>query len=201
VEIFGPLLYGNPIIITDPEESQNPLLLLKAIKKYGLIRINLYAGELACLMKAIELIGAEAGSILCDTLKYVFCVGGLLKLDLAESFFSFLKGRKFLINMYGDDDDLGAICYQVLDSLEHVQMLNHHGRIPVGCPMPNIRIYLVDDDMKIVHNEQIGEICVAGSVQLADPDIANPAHAKFVKNPFSRSKGTIYYSTNHRKSL
>jgi hypothetical protein len=62
------------------------------------------------------------------SIRYWFCVGGLLKQDLAELFFTLLPGRRFLINMYGEDEDLGTICYQVIDSLEHVQRLNYHGR-------------------------------------------------------------------------
>lgn len=83
------------------------------------------------------------------------------------------------------------MCYQILDSAEHVERLNYHTRLPIGSPIPNVRVYVVNADMKIVRGEEVGEICVAGMQLAEDYTTSEAAPKKFMINPFSTSPGII----------
>lgn len=68
--------------------------------------------------------------------------------------------------------------------------------LPIGKPINNVQIYLLDEDLNQVHPGEEGEICVGG-VQVArgywnQPELTK---LKFISNPFSNNENDKIYKT------
>lgn len=82
-----------------------------------------------------------------------------------------------LYNLYGPTEAcVDCTCYKI-----DILKLEQFNTIPIGRPLPNERIYIVDEFGNSVPKGVIGELCVAG-VGLARGYIGNISDNKFVKN-------------------
>lgn len=100
---------------------------------------------------------------------------------------------------------MGDVTYYVCESK---QKLDNIERVPIGYPLENTMIYLLDPDFRPVKNEEIGELYVSGAnlaagyVNGRDPDrfidnplAVDPMYSKIYKTGdyASLQKGVIYY--------
>ncbi len=96
-----------------------------------------------------------------------------------------------LINGYGPAEaTVCATLYEVPDYPES------HGNAPIGKPVDNLDIYLLDDTGKMVNDGEKGEIHIAG-IQVSDGYIGSNALSEksFFANPFSDATPGLMYKT------
>lgn len=100
---------------------------------------------------------------------------------------------------------MGDVTYFVCESKKQLDAID---RVPIGQVLDNTAIYLLDSDLRPVHNEEIGELYVSGAnlasgyVNGRDPDrfienplAVDPLYSKIYKTGdyASLHKGMIYY--------
>jgi amino acid adenylation domain-containing protein/non-ribosomal peptide synthase protein (TIGR01720 family) len=109
-----------------------------------------------------------------------FIVGGEdLKASLAKEIYDSFNGNIEIFNEYGPTEaTVGCMIYKY----NHV--LNKKGSVPIGAPIANSQIYLLDKDLNVVPEGVEGEIYISGDV-LALGYLNNPVgNERFVDNPF-----------------
>ena len=99
----------------------------------------------------------DPGFPACATLRRLFCGGEPLPPALCESFFARLPGRE-LVNLYGPTE-----C--AIDTVFH-RCQPGAASVPIGRPVANTRLYVVDPQGELVPPGARGELCIAGA-QLA----------------------------------
>ena len=145
-EIWGPLLNGG-CLVTVP---QSPALweIGHLLEKFNVTTLWLTAGLFNLMME--EQPGAISG------LKYLLTGGDIATPRHARTALMHLK-RGELLNCYGPTENATfSTCHRV--------KLSDTGRpsIPIGRPLDNSPVYLLDESLKRIHDDRTGEIFVGG---------------------------------------
>jgi amino acid adenylation domain-containing protein len=148
-EIFGPLLAGIPSVIVPQEAVLDPELLLRVLARERVTRIVLVPSQLrACLDHAPNLQQRV------PDLKLWSCSGEVLPGDLARRFRAAFPGAKML-NIYGASEVAAdATCHEVAE--------RDSASVPIGKPISNTQVYVVDECSNAVPIGIRGEIYIGG---------------------------------------
>lgn len=124
----------------------------------------------------------------CDSLRYIFSGGESLDGQLQSLLHHHLRADVY--NVYGPTeatiDCTSWLCPRV----------NEPGPMPIGRPIANTRIYVVNRHLEINPEGTPGEICIGG-IGLARGYVNDPALTaeKFIPDPFSTTPGARMYRT------
>lgn len=183
-EIFGPLLQGVPLVIIPDETVKDPQLFIPALSVNKVTRLVLVPS----LLRVILEIGDDLAKQLSE-LRYCVCSGETLPVDLATTFGQQVP-QALLINLYGSSEVAADVtCYEVR---------NTHGlaTIPIGRPIANTKIYILDSHLQPVPVGVPGEIYVGGKGLAAGYlNRAELTAEKFVADPFSRESAARLFRT------
>ena len=173
-EIWGSLLNGGKLVVFP---SQRPSLqeLGQAIKHYQIKTIWLTAGLFHLMV--------DEGLSDLKSLSQVLAGGDVLSVLHVKKALSDLKNCQ-LINGYGPTENTTfTCCYSITESTGLVNS------VPIGRPIANTQVYLLDDHLQPVPIGVIGEIYIGGD-GLARGYLNRPelTDEKFVFNPFAQSK-------------
>ena len=183
-EIFGALLQGVPTVLIPDAIAKDARLLVDELASRGVTRLLVVPS----LLKEIIEHGADLPRRLAH-LKYCFSSGEALSKDLADRFRQALPECR-LINLYGSSEVAGDVTYYEVGSIDDLST------IPLGRPIANSQIYLLDDHLQPVPIGVRGEL-YAGGENLARGYLHQPelTAEKFIANPFSAEKGARMYRT------
>ncbi|RML73875.1 amino acid adenylation domain-containing protein, partial [Pseudomonas syringae] len=179
-EFFLPLLAGAQLVIARPGGHQDPEYLAELIADSGVTILHFVPSMLQSFLN-------QAGPLACSTLRQVFCSGEALPYSLQKHFeqrFAHVQ----LHNLYGPTEAAVDVTYW------HCVPDLHAGIVPIGRPVANTRMYLLDPHMQPVPVGVCGEIYIAG-VQLARGYLNRDALTaeRFVKDRFSNDPTARMY--------
>jgi amino acid adenylation domain-containing protein len=180
-EFYAPLLVGAELIMTRPGGHQDSTYLVKLIAEKNISVLNLVPSMLKVLLE-------EEGLRACNSLQRVFCGGEALSVELQERFFSILPAK--LYNMYGPTEaTIDATFWHCRH--EEKQLI-----VPIGRPVANTQIYILDHHLQPVPVGVPGELYIGGK-GLARGYLNRPelTTEKFNPNPFSNSPGSLLYKS------
>jgi amino acid adenylation domain-containing protein len=101
-----------------------------------------------------------------------------------------------VLNQYGPTETtVGALTFRV----DETDREREHATTPIGRPLPNTRVYVLDDQMELLPVGAPGELFIAGR-GVARGYLNQPALTaqRFVPDPFSRQPGSRLYRTGDR---
>lgn len=180
-EMFWWSMMGAKVCFLEPGAEKDPSKIIKAIEKNKITVMHFVPSMLTSFLEYIKDTG-EAERISC--LKQVFASGEALTPSQVALFSSLLKanGTK-LANLYGPTEATIDVSY--FDCLEE----DCANSVPIGKPIDNIQLYVMDQKMQLQPIGVPGELCIAG-VGLAKGYLNRPdlTAEKFVDNPFSEGK-------------
>jgi natural product biosynthesis luciferase-like monooxygenase protein/amino acid adenylation domain-containing protein len=181
-EQFGPLLAGVPSVVIGAEDARDARRLAREIEKHAVTRLVAVPSLLRALVGEPEL-AARLGS-----LRRVVCSGERLPADLAERFFDALPGCR-LLNLYGSTE-------VAADVTAHEVLRAELPAVPIGRPIANARVYVLDGEMRPLPPGVAGRL-YAGGAALARGYPGRPALTaeKFVPDPFGGVPGARLYDT------
>ncbi len=151
-ELFGWFFAGGRLAILEPGGEKDPQAIIDAIAGFAVTHINFVPSMFNLFVDALDAqnIGKLAG------LKYLFLAGEAI---IPKAIHKFRKLNKTVIleNIYGPTE--GTV-YSSSYSLSNWQ---GEGSIPIGKPMPNIQLYILDKYYRLAPTGVPGELCIAGS--------------------------------------
>ncbi|MCP4658111.1 MAG: amino acid adenylation domain-containing protein, partial [bacterium] len=180
-EFFWPLLVGARLVVARPGGHQDSAYLAELIARERVTTLHFVPSMLQVFVEEPRL--AE-----CRGLRRVIASGEALPYELQERFFS--RSRAELHNLYGPTEAAVDVTFQPCA---------RHGAersVPIGRPIANIGIYLLDRRGHPVAVGEAGELHIAG-VGLARGYLGRPdlTAERFVPDPFSRKPGVRFYRT------
>lgn len=172
-EILGPLLHGTPIALIPDEDVRDLERLVNALGGQSATRITLVPSLLRVLLAS-----EDVGRLL-PFLRYWSCSGEALEPDLARLFRERVP-KGILLNLYGCSEAAADSCY-----FEVGREWNGH-RLPIGKPIANTQVFLLDRQGGLVPPGSVGEIHVGGA-GLSTGYLARPelTAERFVASPFT----------------
>jgi amino acid adenylation domain-containing protein len=183
-EIWGALANGGCLVLAPPGPPALDLL-EETIRRYGVTTAWLTAGLFHLVVD--HRIGAL------KPVKQLLAGGDTLSLTRVRRVVSELPECQ-LINGYGPTESTTfATCYPIR------QLPPDAPSVPIGRPIGNTRIYVVDEKLRAAPPGEPGEICIAGDGlalgYLNRPDLTAE---RFVRDPFSGDSEARLYRTGDR---
>jgi acyl-coenzyme A synthetase/AMP-(fatty) acid ligase len=189
-EMFGPLLRGVPNVIASDDQVIDSELLLTLLASQGVTRIVLVPTLLRVLLDHSPDLAARV-----PRLKFWTASGEYLPDDLARRFRATCPSAT-LLNLYGSSEVAADVtCYDV-------QELRGNEPVPIGKPISNTQVYILDNHMEAVPIGVAGQIYVGGDCLAAGYWRRSDLTAeRFLPNPFANASSIIFATGDHGRFL
>ncbi|MBZ5490381.1 MAG: non-ribosomal peptide synthase/polyketide synthase [Acidobacteriia bacterium] len=180
-EFFWPLLTGAELVMANPGGHLDPDYVAKVIREKQITTLHFVPSALRMFLESSV---AEK----CGSLRRVICSGEVLTADLQSAFFGQFQSE--LHNLYGPTEASIDVT-----SWSCERSHNRPG-IPIGKPIANTQIYVLDEFMEPVPVGVTGELFIGGA-GLSRGYLGQAALTAqgFVPNPFSTVPGERLYRT------
>jgi amino acid adenylation domain-containing protein len=181
-ELFWPLTAGAQLVVARPEAHRDSRYLTNAVEAHGITIIGFSPPMLQAFMQDLEAHKVRS-------LRHVFCGGQELPASLAQRFLELLPNVQ-LHNMYGPTEaSVGVVSYGCFRGDPSLL-------IPIGRPIANTQIYILDAHGEPVPIGVAGEIHIGGAGvgrgYLNRPELTAE---RFVADPFSSMPQARMYRT------
>ncbi|WP_164021874.1 non-ribosomal peptide synthetase, partial [Pyxidicoccus trucidator] len=184
-EFFWPLISGARLVLARPGGHQEPDYLVRLISEQ---RVTITHFVPSMLQHFLEQPGLES----CSSLRRVMCSGEALSPELAQRCLQRLPSAQ-LHNLYGPTE--AAV------EVTAFHCLPQHGlrSIPIGRPISNTVIRLLDSHLRPVPTGVPGELFIGG-VQVGRGYLARPelTAERFIPDPFASEPGARLYRTGDK---
>jgi amino acid adenylation domain-containing protein len=183
-EIFGPLLQGVPSVIVPDDVVGDPARLVHLLATHRVTRIVLVPSVLRLLLDTVPDLARRL-----PDLTFWVTSGEVIPTDVARRFEEVLPAAT-LVNLYGSSEVAADVSAYVITGG------GARERIPIGRPIANTRLYVLDTHASPVPIGVAGEIYVGG-VGLARGYLhdAELTARKFVRDPFDGDGRSRLYRT------
>ncbi|MBB5937401.1 non-ribosomal peptide synthetase [Streptomyces zagrosensis] len=174
-EFFWALREGATLVVAEPGGHQDPAYLARIIREQGITTTHFVPSLLGVFL-------TEPGAVHCTGLRRVFCSGEALPRETVTEFHRLLPGVP-LHNLYGPTEAAVDVTYHPCEAGES-------GPVPIGKPVWNTRLYVLDAALQPCPPGIAGELYLAGA-QLASGYLGRPelTATRFVADPFAAAQG------------
>jgi acyl-coenzyme A synthetase/AMP-(fatty) acid ligase len=181
-ELFGPLQAGATVVMPREGEHKDPAALVRLMRDERITVAHFVPSVLRLLV-------GEPGIDALADLRMVFCGGEALDRELHDRFFEVLPGRT-LAHFYGPTEAaLSSLWWDCSPDLEP-------GGVPIGRPITNLRVVLLDDTGRPVPVGVPGELYLGGAgLALGYFDRPDLTAERFVPDAVSGEPGARLYRT------
>jgi len=185
-EFFWPLQQGARLVMARPGGHRDPVYLQEVIERHGVTTLHFVPSMLQPFVET-------ADPRRCASLRRVVCSGEALSPALVERFHQRFPPPVALHNLYGPTEaavDVSAWACARGDA---------GGVVPIGHPVWNTRLYVLNAGLRPVPVGVPGELYIGG-VQVARGYLGRPALTaeRFVPDPFALAPGARLYRTGDR---
>jgi fengycin family lipopeptide synthetase D len=186
-ELFWWVYTGSKVCFLEPGGEREPSVIVNAIYKYKVTTMHFVPAMLTVFLDYVELHNCEDRL---KSLKRVFASGEALHAPQVERFNRIIHGKTgaTLHNLYGPTEATVDVSYFDCPADEEIQV------VPIGKPIDNIRLYVLDDGRRLLPVGVPGELYISGDGvgrgYLNRPELT---YEKFVEDPFF--KGQRMYRT------
>jgi amino acid adenylation domain-containing protein len=181
-EFFWPLMFGAGIVMAEPGGHRDPEYLKRVIKEKQINVIHFVPSMLNVFLEEDDL------ATYCGSLRFVFCSGEALPYTTVEKFHETLTCQ--LHNLYGPTEAAIDVSYWPCSR-------DYPGNVvPIGQPIANTRLYVLDKHMQIQPIGAPGELYIGGIALAKGYHNRDDLNKKaFVPDPFAVQPGARLYKT------
>ncbi|MET4069814.1 amino acid adenylation domain-containing protein [Bradyrhizobium sp. S3.2.6] len=172
---------GNSVV-------QDPILLAREIEREGITVLEIVPSLLRVIL---ERLGEAPMLRAFAKLRLLISTGEPLPVELCRAWF--VRCPKVpLINAYGASECSDDVSLHRLTRAPDTAATN----VPVGAPLPNTQIYVLDHGLEPQPIGVVGELCIGGA-GVGRGYINDPAQSRqrFIPDPFARAQGSRLYRT------
>ncbi|MHC5759315.1 non-ribosomal peptide synthase/polyketide synthase [Nostoc sp.] len=174
-EFFWPLLTGARLVVAKPGGHKDSGYLVNLILEQQVTTLHFVPSMLQIFLE-------EQGLKDCNSLKQVICSGEALPKELQERFFACLGCQ--LHNLYGPTEAAIDVTFWECQPESNLKT------VPIGRPISNTQIYILDQNLQPVPVGVPGELHIGGAgLARGYLNARELTEQKFIPNPFSGSKG------------
>ena len=148
-QVLAPLLVGGRCYLIDTETQLDPLTFVDALREAGVTIAQLIPSYLEVLLAA----GCATADTLA-TLRLVSVTGEALRPPTLQAWSESTGIR--LVNAYGATESCDDVTHAILDAPAS------DGIVPLGRPVRNVHLYVLDDDLRPVEAGERGQIAYGG---------------------------------------
>ena len=180
-EFFWPLTTGACLVMAQPEGHKDSAYIVKVILEQQITSVHF-------VPSMFQIIVREPGLETCHSLRRVMCSGEALPLDVQDRFWTRLPTG--IHNLYGPTEAAIEVTYWDCGPQSPYPF------VPIGRPIANTQIYLLDTALQPVPLGEPGELCIGG-IGLARGYVNRPdlTAERFVPHPCSSQPGARLYRT------
>ncbi|WP_221933408.1 non-ribosomal peptide synthetase [Flavobacterium sp. ZT3R18] len=173
-ELFWWIYNGSQLCILKPEGHKDPKEIVNSIERFKVSVIHFVPSMLSVFMQYLEEHNLEIARL--KSLNQVFVSGEALGIDLNNKFFSYFPNTA-LMNLYGPTE--ATIDVTSFECSENKTI------IPIGKPISNTHLYILDDAMELVPIGVRGKLYISGSgLARGYLNREELTAEKFISNPF-----------------
>ena len=189
-ELFWWAFAGAAVCLLPPGAEKDPGAIVDAIRRHRVTTVHFVPSMLSVFLEYAA--GADELTVV-DSVRRVFASGEALPPALVRRFHSLLDGPA-LVNLYGPTEATVDVSFHDCDDPAP-------DVVPIGRAIDNIRLYVVDDHLRLQPAGVPGELCIAG-VGLARGYLHREelTAERFVAAPFDRD-GRMYRTGDRARWL
>ncbi|MVO98166.1 non-ribosomal peptide synthetase [Paenibacillus lutrae] len=176
-ELFGWFFGNGKLVILQPGLEKDPAALIQAIREQRITHVNVVPSMFGAWLPILEQLGDDAPS---QVLKYIFACGEALPARSVEQYHKLSMTAK-LENIYGPTE--GTLYATTFTTNAEAGTRNN---VPIGKPLGNVRIWIVDPAFQLQPIGVAGELCISGEgVARGYANRPELNAEKFIDNPFA----------------
>lgn len=181
-EFFMPLIGGACLVMAKPEGHRDNSYLVDVICAEKITYAHFVPSMLDLFLR-----NPRAGE--CSGLKWIVCTGEAVTTVLRDKFFECIQDVK-LLNFYGPTEAAVEVSYF------ECRASDTDTTVPIGWPVHNTKLYVVDDQLRPVAHGEKGELLIGG-VQVARGYIERPdiTSEVFIPDHIDTEGGELLYRT------
>lgn len=189
-QFLAPLITGGITYIIDNRVIVDPTLFADTLQRSKITTLEAVPSMIKALLDLIE----QEGFRELEYLRWMIPTGEALSVNLAKQWYRFYPRIK-LVNAYGPAETSDDVTLWVIDAAH----LENQNTIPIGKPLQNIHVYIMDSYLQLCPIKVPGEICISGLAvgkgYLKDPGKTGQS---FLPNPYQADIGDENYATIYR---
>ena len=190
-QLMMPLSVGASVVIATGDEIRDPVGLFTKIKELGVTVIDIVPSYWrSCIDVLRNLQPLTRAELLQNDLRLILSASEPLLSDVPRAWRFEFGHEAELINMFGQTETTGIVAtYPIVPNNE-----KQIGVAPIGTPISDAQIYLLDARLQPVSEGESGEICVGGpTVGRGYLNHDELTAEKFPSDPFTEgSAGRLY---------
>jgi len=156
-ELFGWFPGGGRLAILPPHDHKDPAKIIEAINRFQVTHINFVPSMFAAFVdNLLSQKNQNASLSLLQPLKYIFLAGEALLPELVRKFQQLDTGIQ-IENLYGPTEGT------VYSSGYSLSQWNKTGPVPIGKPLPNIHLHILDKLYRLQPAGVPGELFISGT--------------------------------------
>ena len=187
-EILGPLLQGIKTVIVSDEVVKDPRQFVKYLAEEQVTRIIAVPSYLRVILDVYSDLQKRL-----PRLKFWISSGEILSKELYQRFCEKLP-QCLLLNLYGSSEVSADVTCFDTNSMNGV-----HFSVPIGRPIANTQVYILDSGLQPVPVGVPGELYIGGDNLAAGYlNLGKMTENAFIPNPFSDRPSTRIFKTGDR---
>ncbi|MDC8004726.1 amino acid adenylation domain-containing protein [Aureisphaera galaxeae] len=171
-QLLNGLLVGGATSIVDQETLLDIDRFLQRLVEDNVTTLQVVPSYLKALMEA------QAYSEALEQLSYILVTGEAVNKELIDTWFSSYP-NVLMVNAYGPAEASDDVTLHIMNATP--QGVN----VPIGAPIQNIQMFVLDENLQLCAKGIVGELCVSG-IGLAKGYLNKPelTDEKFIPHPF-----------------
>ncbi|MFC7386600.1 non-ribosomal peptide synthetase [Sphaerisporangium rhizosphaerae] len=195
-QMLSALLAGGRTHVVDKDVARDPLELFAEVERAGLTIVEVVPSFMRAGLDAYDS-GIPAAAM--PTLRWFIVNGEVLSPEICKRWYARFP-RAALVNAYGltecSDDNTHAFITGDVDAQVE------HGRLPVGRPLRNNVLHILDDGLRPVPPGLPGDLYIAGTgVGLGYLGEPSRTATRYLPDPYTAEPGARMYRTGDRVRL
>ncbi|XP_045108560.1 tyrocidine synthase 3-like isoform X2 [Portunus trituberculatus] len=195
-EIFGPLLTGHSLVVV-------PKAMIQAVDDLVSVLDEAKVGRLVLvpsLLRSILLHCSSPAAPKLQALRLWVCSGEVLPADLLQTFFTTFTSGQSICNFFGSTEVMGDVTFLQFHGPNDASAKLINNKVPIGYPIDNCGIYLLDAEGRLVREGKRGEMYAAG-LNTAKGYVGGAQPDKFIANQHTTDPeyGVLYRTGDYAR--